>query len=369
MSDSLPQPPAARGRFKPLVRRVLTLALVGALAVSAMNVWHIAVSPVGTALQARGAEELAAAWDRTLARAATPEAIAARIEARLAETPRNWVAIAGLEDLAAAQGVPLPEATRAERDRLHALDHGWARTAGRCAACALDLRACELSVSLSCGLVVQFSALGDLISLGREASNYAAGRDVDGVDLTLSFIGLGAAGLVVATRRSAAGVKLGAALLKTAHAMGRLHPDLVQVFRRAAREGVDWAGVPQARSLDDLARLERGEALRPALEASERFGDLLTHLGPYRTLSLAAHIDSVDDARQFARMSEVLKDRTLGALDLLGKSRFLRVGLRWADEVWALIAGLMTAFAALVALFWSALASLVSKRARRWARA
>mgnify|MGYP000412457448 CR=1 FL=1 len=360
--------PILRALPKPLLRGLLTLALLASLAHAATSAWRLATSPAAAMLQPVAAQQVGATWERTLARAATPEALARRLDERLAETPRNWIAIAALEELAAAQGVTLPDATRAERDRLHALDHGWGRAAASCAACALDLSDCPLSVGpLSCGLTVQITALGDVVSLGREAANYLAGRDVDGVDVALSVIGLGAAGMVVATRGPGIGVKTGAAFLKTAHAMGRLHPELVGVFRRAAREGIDWAGLRNARALDDLGRLQNQEMLRPAIDAAESFGRLVETVGPYQSLSLANRLDSVAEARQVARASEVLGARTPGALELLGKSRFLRVGLRWSDEFRHLLAGLLGALAALVGLFWSTLSGLVLRRARRLA--
>lgn len=354
---------------KPLLRGLLTLALLAALAHAATSVWRLATSPAAAMLQPVAAQQVGATWERTLARAATPEALARRLDERLAETPRNWIAIAALEDLAAAQGVTLHEATQAERDRLHALDHGWGRAVASCAACALDLRDCPMSAfPLSCGLGVQITAVGDLMSLRREAANHFAGRDVDGVDVALSVIGLGAAGLAVASGGPGIGVKTGAAFLKTAHAMGRLSPELVGVFRRAAREGIDWAGLRQVRSLDDLGRLQNPEVLRPAIDAAGSFGRLVERVGPHQALFLAGRIDSVAEAQQVARASEVLGARTPGALELLGKSRFLRVGLRWSDEFRHLLAGLLGALAALVGLFWSTLSGLVLRRARRLAR-
>ena len=221
---------------------------------------------------------------------------------------------------------------------------------------------------LSCGLLVQVTVLGDLISLRREAANYLAGRDVDGVDVALSVIGLGATGLVVATRGPGIGVRTTAAVLKMAHGMGRLSPELMGVFRRAARDGIDWATLRQVRSHDDLARMQNAEALRPALDAAASFGRLVETVGPYQTLSLAGRVESVAEARQIARASEVLGARTPGALELLGKSRFLRVGLRWSDEFRQILAGLLGAIAALVGLFWSALWGLLLRQARRLAR-
>ncbi len=356
-------------RLKPLLRLLLTVALLASLAWTAANAWRLATSPAGGMLQSLAAQQLGAAWDRQLARAATPEALARRIEERLAETPRNWIAVAALEDLAVAQGVTLPEATRAERDRLHALDHGRGQATASCAACALDLRDCPMSAGpLSCGLAVQITAMGDLLSLRREAANYLAGRDVDGVDVALSAVGLGAAGMVVATRGPGVGVKTVAAVLKMAHAMGRLQPELIDVFRRAAREGIDWTGLRRVRAADDLARLQNPEVLRPARDAAESFGRLIGTVGPHQALSLAGRVESVDEARQIARASEVLGARTPGALELLGKSRFLRVGLRLSDEFRHMLAGLLGALAALVGLFWSTLSGWGLRRARRLVR-
>ena len=347
------------------IRTFLLLALVASMTVTAVAAYRVATSPMAGLLQDRGVDALAAAHERALTRAATPTAITARTEALLAESPRNWIALDAVAEVAEAQGVILPDAVVRERARLHALDHGVVQRTLACAACAADLSACALSFSLTCGLVVQVTAVGDLVSLGREANNHLAGRDVDLVDLTLSFIGLGAAGLVVVSGGSSAAVKTGAASLKTANAMGRLNPGVLAPLHRAARDGIAWSEVPRVRSRDDLAALVRPEIVRPALRLTGDIGRLSARMGPGRTLALMAHLDTAEDARRMARAADAIGPRTLGAVEVMGKTRFLRVGMRLADGVGTLLAGLLATLAAVGALLWSALTNAGLRHAHR----
>ncbi len=341
--------------MRPFWRLVLGGLLVASLLWSGWSLWQLSRLPVRSWAVERSAEELGAAYDRVLARRATPEAIAARVEERLVESPRNWVALEGLWTLAEAQAVDLPEATRAAYQQAHAADHSTLRRAQECITCAYDLRSCTMGAALGCGVVVNMTALGDLLSLGREAGVWVQGGEVDQLDVTLSFIGIGATGLVVVTGGTSYVVKSGAGLMKVAHRMGRMTPGVRAIYRRGFREGVDWARVPAIRRADDLAQVAQPEALRPAVELTGSLGAMQARLGSRGALHMMGRVDTVADARRMARATEALGPRSVGALELLGKSRFLRVGLRLADALREMIAALLAALSAALGLIWSRL--------------
>jgi hypothetical protein len=213
-----------------------------------------------------------------------------------------------------------------------------------CAACAYDLRACGLGPELVCGVGVNLTFVGDMLSLGREGTAYLRGLPVDQVDVVLSVVGLGATALVVATGGTSYTLKAGAGFLKIAHRTGRLAPDVTRVFTRAFSEGVDWARLARGGKLADAARMD---ALRPALALADDLGAMQARLGTGAALHVLRQADTASDVRALTRASRALGPRSVAALEVLGKSRVLRLGLRWADEVWQMLAGLGAALSAL----------------------
>ncbi|MCB1396010.1 MAG: hypothetical protein KDJ98_08565, partial [Rhodobacteraceae bacterium] len=212
--------------------------------------------------------------------------------------------------------------------------------------------------ALACGVAVNLTVLGDLVALTREGAHYLAGDAVDQVDVALAFVGLGATGLVVATGGTSLAVKGGAAILRVAHRTGRLAPEILAVFRRAFAFGIDWARLPAVRSADELAGLARPAVLRPAVEVAQDLGRLNARLGTRQALHLMGAIDTPAEAARIGRAAEALGPRTLGAFELLGKSRFLRLAVRLSDEVWAVVAGLFSAMTSVLGLMTPLLARL-----------
>ena len=358
MPRPAPPPNALIRRRRRVERGILALVAVASLVWTLWWLADIARSPVFAPLVDRTAAQLLAAHERALAREATPEALATRIATRLEQDPRDWVVIDALFDLAAEQGAPLPPALHARRAELDAQDNGWLTTGIDCAACMWDLRQCPLSAALGCGVAVNLTVAGDLVALTREGGNYLARREVDQIDIGIAFVGIAATGLVVATGGTSMTVKGGAALLRVAHRTGRLAPGLIAPFRRAVTLGVDWARLPAVRSADDLAALARPAVIRPAVAVAQDLGTLNARLGTRQTLHLMGRIDTPAEAARLARSAEALGPRTLGAMEMLGKSRFLRLSLRLGDQVLALIVGLFSALTSLIALLAPALARL-----------
>ncbi|PVH29209.1 hypothetical protein [Pararhodobacter oceanensis] len=348
-----------RRRAARIERAVLAVIAALSLGWSGWWLWQVAQLPAATLLVERVGSNLQAAYERDLQRVATSEAVAERLAARLDEAPRDWVVIGALMELAEVQGLELPPELLARHQTLYAQDNGWIASGLGCAACAWDLRDCDLSLGLACGVAVNVTVLGDLVALTREGGNYLAGLEVDQVDLGIAFVGIAATGLVVVTGGTSLVVKGGAALLRVAHRTGRVAPEVMAVFRRAFTFGIDWARMPAVRGSDDLLRLARPEVLRPAVRVAQDLGRMEGVLGARQTLHLMRAADTPTEIARLSRAADGLGPRTLGAFEMLGKSRFFRLGLRMADEVIAVIAGLFAALTSLAALLGPLLARLL----------
>jgi hypothetical protein len=328
-------------RGRKIERGVMTTLALASLVwtgVWAVGIWR---TPGFAPIVERVGSELIAAHEEALVRAATPERLADRLSARLEEEPRDWVVIEALVDLAEAQGGTLPEELLARQEALYAQDNGWIATGTACAACAIDVANCDLSASLICGVVVNLTILGDIATLAREGGRYVAGEPVDTFDVGIAFVGLASTGLAVPSGGTSLVVKGGAVVLKIAHRTGRLAPEVVAVVRTAARNGIDWARMPTVRGTDDLAALARPSVIRPAIDLAHDLGRLQGQVGMRQALHLVGGLDTPTDIARVSRASDVLGPRTLGAFEMLGKSRFLRVGVSIADEVLAVLAGVM----------------------------
>ncbi|WP_136684793.1 hypothetical protein [Falsirhodobacter xinxiangensis] len=331
-----------------IARVALTALLALSLCATLLTGVRIMRDPTLRPFIDRGAQEIEAAVEAEMARTA-PETIAARLDALLAEDPRNWVAIDAVAEVAAERGLPVPDLPRP----------GFLENAADCAACAYDPAACTLSPVLICQAPVALTSLGDIAGLARGGQAYVTGAEVDTLDVTLSAIGLGATVFVVASGGSSAVVKLGAAMTGIARKMRLLSPRLTATLTRAAREGIDWARLPAVRGTDDLAALMRPAVLAPVADIARGAGRIGTALPPAQALHLMRHIDTPADARRIANASEALGPRTVGRMEVLGKARFLRATWRVSNVAWSLLAGIMG--------FAMALAGMVGNAVQSWA--
>lgn len=351
-----------------LARWSARLALVVLLAVSLATAgWaalRISRDPLLRPIIERSADEFAAALEREMAEAATEEAIASRIRALLVETPRNWIAIQALEDLAAERALPLSPDLLAERATAWDEDSGWLATAGGCVSCAFDASTCSLSMAMICNVPVAMTPLGDIAGLGKAAADYLAGRDVDQLDLALSVVGLVATVATVATGGTSYTLKAGASLLRLARKMSLLPPRLLALVTDVARTGIRWDALASVDALTDPARLIVAEKVAPLASVASDLGRISARLDNTRTLHLLRNVDGPDDARRIATAAERLGSRVVGALELLGKSRFMRAALRLGDEALALTMGIVGLFLSLGAALASLLQGLVLRRMR-----
>ncbi|WP_225029866.1 hypothetical protein [Xinfangfangia pollutisoli] len=348
-----------------LARAALLALIVISTVTGGWAVLRIAQDPLLRPLIDRSLAGFAAGLEREMAREATPEAVAARLEARLAETPRNWIAIEALEELAAARGILLPPALTAARNAAWEEDSGILTTAGGCLSCMVDAANCSLSQALICNAPVALTPIGDVIGLGRAGVAAASGDEVDQLDLALSAIGLGATVAVVATGGTSYTLKAGTSILKLARKMSLLPPRLLGLITDAARRGIRWDALARWDSVTDPARLIVPEVVAPVAAVAADLGRMGETLGTTRTLHLLRYVDGPDDARHIANAAETLGPRTLGTLEVLGKSRFMRAALRWSDEAAALIFGLIGLLGALVAMAAALAQGLAARMLRR----
>lgn len=325
--------------------RLGRLLLAGGCAASlGLTLWsgaEVARNPLLAPVVARTSDEIAAAADRALAARATPAQLSDLIAARLAEEPRNWVALAALRDLATDRGIALPPATVAAYDAAWEAESGLLAQMGDCAACAWDPAACSLSNVLICQAPVVFTPIGDVAGIVRAGLARATGGDVDEIDLALSVVGLGATAVILASGGSSATVKLGASIARMARRMGLVSPRLTALALDSVRRGVDWAALPAVRSLDDVTAAVRMDAFAPLTAIAADVGRIGSRLDGAETLHLVRLIDDAPDARRLASLSEALGPRTVATAEVLGKARFLRIAVRLSDVAMGLVAGLV----------------------------
>ncbi|MFD1913888.1 hypothetical protein [Halodurantibacterium flavum] len=352
-----------------LARAVLFLLMLGSLALTGLNLNRLADTGLGRGMIERSTAEISAALERQLARTATAEAIAARIEAQLADEPRNWVVITALTDLAGERGIALPPDLQEAVAAADEADHGWVNGSLTCAACAYDVRNCPLSPVLACQLSGMLTPVGDVVAIARESGNYIAGTEVDELDLGLSVVGLGSYLLAAPSGGTSFGIYMGARTAKTARRLDLLSPPLRATLVDAFRRGIDWRAIPRSRSTDDLARALRPEVLRPVTRMLDDTFALSQRAGGIETLHLIRYIDTPADARRLAGAAEAVGPRMIAPLELMGKSRFLRLTMRFADELWYAIAGFAAFVASLSSLVVSAVISAANRQARRSLRA
>jgi hypothetical protein len=323
-----------------LARTMLLLAFAASLASTTLTAARIASDPLITPFAEAAADQIVAATNRMLAQAATPETLRAHISNRLAEEPRNWLALDALVALAAERAIPLPDDLTDTLQIAREDDHGYYAQATSCAACAYDPAECNLSQVMICQAPIALSPIGDITGITRAGVAYATGAEVDQIDLALSVVGLGATAAVLASGGSSVVVKAGAGLAKLARRMGRLSPRLVGMATDAVRGGVDWARLPAVRSLDDLTAAIRADAFAPLTNTLADLERLRAATSTTTALHLLPLVDDATDANRLARAAKALGPKLTGRAEVLGKARLFRATLRVSETGWALVSGL-----------------------------
>lgn len=344
-----------------LLRLTLLLWTLAAAAAFAVTLNRIATDPDLTPWREATLQEIAATTDRMLARLATPEHLSSLISARLAEDPRNWLALDALRQVAADRAIALPAPLLAEFDRLKAEDSGLLAQTGACLTCAWDATACSLTQVMLCQAPVNLTPVGDVLGLARGLKDYALDNPVDGLDLSLSVVGLGATLAALPSGGGSVAVKAGAGLLKTAAKMGRVSGPLRRMFEAALHQGIRWDRVAGTDWPADPALLVRAEAFAPATRTVAALDDLYRSTDLATVLHILPMVETAEDAAGLARVAKAGSKGFVAKAEVLGKSRLLRATLRAARVTEMLFAS----FAALAVALASLLTSTVDRHLRK----
>ncbi len=348
----------------------ITCLIIAALSL-ALTLWNgfqIWRNPAVQVMADRGQMELAAVLNRELTKAATPQAVEARLTTLLDQEPVPWLAVNAIRQEAQSRGIVLSQALNDRLTTSYDRDHGLIQTSGKCLKCGWDPAACELSAILLCRAPVDLTPVGDITGVIRESGNYVLGNEVDRIDLTLSAVGLGATGLAPLTGGTSLSVKLGASALKTTRKLGNLSPGLAKMLTRTADDAVNWKVLSEARPTsfpETLSRAINTDAIKPLADTARAAGDIRATTGVLETLHLLKFVDNASDAARTARAAKSLGPRTVSAFELVGKSRIFRASLRYSDEAMGAILGLIGLGASLLAALGSTLVGMVSRRAAR----
>ncbi len=268
--------------------------------------------------------ELAAA----LAREVTPEWYETELEAALAARDLDRVRLVAMTG--GRHGLAPDDQTLSRMQDLETEETGALAAMRDCAVCAADITACpRVALLAMCGVSVEMTPLGDLNALRRAAQAGIAGDEVDGVEVALASVGLGATGLALASGGTSVTVKVGATALRLARKMGRITESFATELRQMADIGF------KPGRLDDyaLGKVEIGEVVDSARLG--RAGDLAYDLGRVAANSsltdavlMLDKVDDAADARRLARLSDAAGPETRSTLELLGKSRAFRALVR-----------------------------------------
>ncbi|MDF0595511.1 hypothetical protein [Psychromarinibacter halotolerans] len=349
-------------------RAILTILLLASLIGTGYSTYRLATGWPSSLLVAHAEDRIGAALERALAKAATPDAFETRLATLLSEEPRNWLAVDALLELADERAIAISPAITEQIETARDHDSGYWQRTKACGACAIDPTTCTPGQLLACRVALDVTPFGDIVSLVRGATQYVTGGEVDTLDLGLAAVGLGATALALATGGSSMVIKGGATLLKVAKSAGRLPPALARALRRAFREGIDWPKVSAVRGFDDFGGVFRPRAMRPVTGALTDVNELRDSVGLAATLHMLPKAETLGDLSAYSRISRVAGQRTVGAFELLGNNRFVRLAMRWSDEVWWAISAVFAALVSLVGLLWSILSRACLTTLRRMAR-
>lgn len=349
------------------MRRLLRLlALVPLLAGWLSAGWFLATNPFAWPVLERSAEDLAAALDREMVRALD----AGELDPALAEAVAQADAVRAttLLELAEARGITVPEPILSEARALTGADRALWEKAADCGLCAFDVSRCRsLAEIAACAVPVELTPLGDMAAVGRAATAYATGAEVDKLDLSLGLAGLGATAVILVSGGSSVTVKAGTSAVRLARKLGSLSGGMMRALRSAADLPIRW------NALDDLVLGRVGvEAVTDAAKlgrltnmASDA-GRIVRSTSVADGLVLLRHADDPGDLSRIARLSEAGGKTTRDAFALLGKPRLFRLLVR-ASELAVALYGFLVGLLAQTGVF--AVTRLARHLLRRAARA
>ena len=350
-----------------MLRFCLRLILVASLAISGWQIYQITTNPAVSALVDRTKIEITSRMNKEMISAVTPQKLSEKLAERLKEDPVNWLSITEIQEVAEIRKIEIPQSLKEELDAKYDEDHGFLKTSGKCLSCGWDAGNCELSAVLLCRAPVDLTPIGDVSGVVRESANYALGRPVDQLDLTLSTIGLGASALAAPTAGTSLPLKLGASVLKSMHKIGKLSPGIKNMTQEAAQTAIQWDRLAEGsfKNIDEVISLN---ALEPLSNVAKAAGDIRANTSLLHTVHLMKYVNSADEAAATAKIADALGPRTLSTFEILGKSRTLRAALKYSDEALAAIVAIISALLSCLGLLATTLLNRTTRLALRHTR-
>jgi hypothetical protein len=355
------------------LNRFLNVLLLGGFVISlAFTTWNIVQfsrSWSGSLLIDLSEAELS----RALARLAVNGTSSGQIEKKLAEAldavPRDWVVIDSLEEIASTRGDSLSPQLAQKLETARAEDHSLQQQALSCAKCAWDVALCDGLDILTCRLPIELTSVGDLQGVWQAGDAYIRGEEIDKVDATLSVVGLGATAMTVASLGAGSPatlpVKVGASTIKLVRNAGKLPLWMQRELLTAATKGINWKMLSQVRSIGGLKMAISGPALQPAIDSAKHVGSTLSQAGPAQTVYILENTSNALELRKIASVSKTYKNQTVGYLKVVGKSKLVRATMRYSDEVYGMVVGLIGVVTSLALSFVTGGLNVARRRLRR----
>lgn len=349
-------------------RVVLRVFLFCSLSFTAWNIFQLVTSNGGRLLVSYAKAEISVRLISFTSTSVSQKTIEEKIISEVAEDDRDWIVIESLRVIAKNNGYDLSSELTENLELAYDIDHSILKTTKECGLCAWDIGNCDFSISMACGMTVSVTPIGDLIGISRAGLAYSQGEPVDRIDVLLSTVGLGATALALTTGGSSLSVKVGAGFLRFAHRAGSIPAPIARSLRNAADNGIDWSNLSSVRNVDDLFSVVRPDAIRPVTEAAMKLFHVVGKTSPRQGLYLFKGSESLAELKQISAVTDVLEDQTVGYFKLLGKSRVLRATLRIADEVYAIILGVLGVISSIFGLMFSTVLSVFRLQLKKWAR-
>ncbi len=298
------------GQGLALLLGISTLTTVVMLSVSLVS---LARKPFAALWVERETESLILRIDRMIAAEVDQDWLDTRIEAALAEEPRDWSRMDLILEIAEKEEISPDPPLAARMESARKSDGAMLHRTKFCLRCAIDANDCpDLDTLKVCNFPLELTPVGDGIAILRNIQAWKAGDPVDDLEVGLAALGLVATVAVPVTGGSFVTVKAGTTALRVARRMGSLTKSFEAVLWKQVR-ALDFSRLHG--TMSDLGRIHHAT-------------------GSYaETIGFLRHIDVPADTSRLASLARAGGKRARAAVEVLGKSRALRATLRWSDEV------------------------------------
>ena len=352
--------------FRRIASACLLLCVLASTTFTAWNVWAFSQSWVGSFLVERSEAELEKALAKLSQKFAEPDQILEQLVREFVSEPRNWLVIDSLMEILVDEKIDLPKDIQIKYDNARNTDRSLSDQTISCAKCAWDQTACDATNLLACRLPIELTPIGDAQGVWNAGSSYVAGENFDKVDASLSAVGLGATTLTVLTVGAGSvatvPVKVGAGVLKILRRAGKLPKWMLKILKDAAGTGVNWQKFSKARSLEELNLAINKRALRPVKELSNGLGGMFMNVGPTQTVYLVEQAKKASIFRGLVASSRVYGKKTAGYMKLIGSNRLVRATLKFSDELYGLVLGILGVVTSLIVSLLTGTFGYLSRR-------